>query len=228
MMKLGFTLILFWFSHALFADETAMAFYYQEKETGTPIAEMRYLVTDNYLRIDEGKADNDFILFDLFERRIYSVNHEEQTAMLIKDYAWVLPEHISREIKQSEMKGAPRVMGKKVKRYQVYNKDKLCTEVQYAPNTHMDAMKVFYEYQLVLSGQQVEVLGNTPLEMRGPCFLVDQVYNDGEYYLKGLPIQVWHSRGYARMLIDVKEEKVSDSLFEIPDDYRVYNPYMYH
>ena len=210
-----------------FADVKAMAFYYQEKETGTPVSNMRYLITEDYMRIDEGNESDDFILFDTFENKIYSINHEDQTALEIDYHPWKLPNFgFSRKVVNSKMTEAPKVSGKFIQRYQVFGNEKLCTDVQYIPDVYPEQMKVFAKYQRVLSGQQVVVLDATPSDMQTACFLVDQVYNDGGFYKKGLPVQIWHSRGYARMLIDFKEETVKENLFELPGEYRTYKAFV--
>ena len=84
-------------------------------------------------------------------------------------------------------------------------------------------MQAFIEYQNVLSGQQAQILHNTPIEMQTPCFLVDQVYNAGDYYRIGLPVHEWHSRGYLRMLKDYKQEKVSADWFVLPKNFSRYS-----
>ena len=36
------------------------------------------------MRIDNGQADDDFILFDAIKQVIYSINHDDQTILTIK------------------------------------------------------------------------------------------------------------------------------------------------
>jgi len=87
-------------------------------------------------------------------------------------------------------------------------------------------MAIMQAYQNVLTGEQVRLLANTPEDMRSPCFLADQVYNDGGYYARGLPVQIWHSRGYARILTDFQDQQVEQALFTVPEDYQVYHPHV--
>jgi hypothetical protein len=215
------------FSSSAYADVAATAFYYQEKETGVDVSHVRYLVTDNYLRIDDGNDADGFILFDQTKNTIYNINHNDQTAMEIKHHQWHLPDFkFERKIETSKMTEAPKVSGKIIERHQVFADDQLCTDVKYIPDLYVEEMKVFLQYQKILSGQQVKVLNNTPKDMQSPCFLVDQIYNDGAHYRKGLPVQIWHSRGYAKMLVDFKQIQVEEALFVLPENYRVYNPYV--
>ena len=209
------------------ADVPASIFWYQEKETGTPAGNMRYLVVDKFLRIDEGDINDDFILFDAEKNTIYSVNQADQSVLVISNHAWQMPEfEFDHQVDDRLMQDAPKIAGKSVKRYLVSGDDKVCTDVQYVPGLYSKQMDMLRHYQQVLSGQQVRTLANTPEELHSPCFLADQVYNDGAYYARGLPIQIWHSRGYGRILIDFKDEPVNQQLFVIPEGFRQYNPYI--
>ena len=207
------------------ANVEATVFWYQEKEQNMSVTKIRYLVTDQFIRIDEGQADDDFILFDVTKKTIYSVNHDDHTILEIKNQDWTMPEFdFKREVVLGELKDAPSVAGKTVKRYLLTANDEVCMDIQYLPGTYPDEMRIFHQYQLVLSGQQVVMINNTPQEMQSPCFLLDQVYDDGDYYNKGLPIQLWHSRGYARLLVDFKKEHVPAELFFLPSGYSMYEP----
>lgn len=208
------------------AEIAASVFWYQEKETGTEPSNMRYLVAAQYLRIDEGQVDDDYILFDAEKSTIYSVNQRDRTVMVIDSHQWRKPEFdFDYQVTEKALSEAPRIGGKTVHNYTVSGDHKVCTDVHLVPGLYPQQMALLQRYQQVLSGQQVRSLHATPDNMQTPCFLADQVYNDGAYYARGLPIQVWHSRGYGRLLIDYSDQKVSEQLFTLPDDFRLYEPF---
>ncbi|MFW2371643.1 MAG: hypothetical protein ACN4GM_00860 [Gammaproteobacteria bacterium] len=210
----------------LFAAElNAQAFWYEELEQDLPPSLQRYLVTDHFLRIDSGQAGDDYILFDAARKIIYSINHDDQTILTIASKPWQLPEfEFQRHQVTDKLQQGPKLFGQTVTNYRLFADRDMCTEIQLVPEIHPRSRAMFRDYQQVLSGQQVQSLFNTPEDMRSPCFLIDQVFNTGEYYDQGLPVQEWHSRGYVRLLKDVKPLKVDETLFSLPENYQEYSP----
>lgn len=209
----------------LAAELNAQAFWYEEIEQDLPPSQHRYLVTDHFMRIDSGNTGDDYILFDATKKIIYSINHDDQTILTIKSKSWQLPEFIfKRHQVTDKLNNAPELFGKTVSTFRLFADKDLCSEIQLVPDVQAESRLMFREYQRVLSGQQAQSLFNTPEDMRSPCFLVDQVFNTGDYFDQGLPVQEWHSRGYVRLLKDVKSLKVDDRLFTLPEKYQSFYP----
>jgi hypothetical protein len=206
------------------ADNRVMSFIYEEKESGTEPIMVRYLVNKLFLRIDNGGLQDDFLLFDRKNKIIYSVNQEDQSILVIHSYKWSEPE-FSFDVKVDKkiLNDAPAVAGQKILDYSKTASATLCHRVQIIPGLYNEEMKAFVEYQMVLSGQQVKILNNTPEDLRSPCLLVDQVYNAGNYYRLGLPIQEFHSRGYVKRLKDYQQIKVEEEWFVLPEKFRRYS-----
>ncbi len=96
-------------------------------------------------------------------------------------------------------------------------------EVQLAEGFLPKVRKLLQNYQKVISGQQVKMVDNNVTEMQTPCFYVDQVYNEGRYYEKGLPIQEWHSNGKFKALTSYRQTEVEADLFLIPEGYKQFS-----
>lgn len=225
-IKLVCTLLLSVYASVLFADTDVTVLRYDEKEGDTGVTHMRYLIGEHFLRIDEGNPDDDFILFDVARKKIFSVDHYDKTLMIIDHEPWDAPRFdFDRRVDQQALDNAPKIAGKTVHRYRMSADNKVCTEVHYVPGMLPARMGVMQLYQQVLSGQLVKSLSNTPKELHTPCFLADQIYNNGDYYALGLPVQIRHSRGYTRVLTDFRDDKVADELFVLPKGYREYQPY---
>ena len=202
------------------------AFFYEELEEGAGKVDMRYLVGEDYLRIDYGNSQDDFILYDRKAETVYSVNKQDETILFINKHSWALPSFdFERKTIVNELANAPRIGGKLLKNFQLKAGNDSCTEVQLIPGVYAKEMAVFKSYQGILSGQQVKLLQNTPQEMQSPCFLVDQIYNAGEYYDMGLPVQEWHSRGYAKILTNYRQMQVPAHLFNLPEKYHRYSAF---
>jgi len=96
-------------------------------------------------------------------------------------------------------------------------------DIQLVPGLLPEVTKSLQSFQKIISAQQVLNLEQTPEEFKTPCYLVDQVYNKGDYYRKGLPIQEWHSNEKRRQLMNFEDIEVDVSIFKIPQEYRQYS-----
>ncbi|MCW8934011.1 MAG: hypothetical protein OQK98_04750 [Gammaproteobacteria bacterium] len=214
---------LFLVNSAFAKDAISRVFYYDEAEQGAASQTMRYIVNKNYLRIDNGQDNADFILFDVEQKMIHSINHEDKTILKIENKKWQTPKfdfNVNAQFKT--MQDAPKISDKQVFSYFLKADDIICTQVSLIKDMFADDMQVFYQYQQVLSGQQVATLNNTPEELHTPCFLIDQIYHSGDYYKKGLPVHISYSRGYEKFLKDYKESEIDVKLFIKPEGYSEY------
>ncbi len=211
-------------SHA--AEESGLILYYDEYESSTGGQRMRYLINDDFLRIDNGHIDSDFILMDRAKKTIYNVNHDDQTILKITDKPWQSPVFdFTVKLREAIQADAPKVMGQSIYSYEVVADDEVCTRVLLIKDRYMKQMAVMHEYQRIMSGQQVSTLANTPKEFHTNCFLLDQVYHKGDYYKQGLPIQISYSRDYTRMLSNVEQQTLDAALFKLPKNYKEYQPF---
>ncbi|MDH5734995.1 MAG: hypothetical protein OEY87_02625 [Gammaproteobacteria bacterium] len=212
------------FSQITMATTRATVFWFDELEAGVDPVQMRYLVSANYLRIDNGDSKADFILFDSDKKMIYSVNHADKTILVIRNSNWKKPTYdFSTDVVQAPLEGAPIISGKQVQGYKVTVDGEVCTNIQFIPGMYQNEMQIFKNYQITLSSQQISNLANTPEHMKTPCFKLDVVYNEGSYYDLGMPVHEWHNRGYAKYLKEYKAQNVPEVLFKLPAGYKQYS-----
>jgi hypothetical protein len=95
--------------------------------------------------------------------------------------------------------------------------------IQLVPGLLPAVSKSLQSFQKIISAKNINSLDKTPVEYQTPCYLVDQVYNKGDYYSKGLPVQEWHSNEKRRQLMNFEDAEVEASIFDIPDEYRQYS-----
>jgi len=219
--------VLLMFSSSVFsATLNSLLLQYDETESGTDVQSMRYIINDQFLRIDNGDADSDFILFDRNQKTVFSVNHEDQTILKIAYLPWKSPKYdFQVSVEEHALSDAPKVFGKQVFSYKVKAKNNVCTSVLLVKDMHMNRLQVLYEFQNIMSGQQVATLDNTPKEFHTPCFLVDQVFHKADYLKLGLPIQISYSRDYSKFLKGIEEAEVESMLFVLPENYEEFLPY---
>ena len=96
-------------------------------------------------------------------------------------------------------------------------------DIQLVPGLLPEVSKSLQSFQKIISAQQVNSLEKTLDEYQTPCYLVDQVYNKGDYYSKGLPVQEWHSNEKRRQLMNFEDAEVDAAIFEIPQEYRQFS-----
>jgi hypothetical protein len=131
------------------------------------------------------------------------------------------------DVEYKELNDAPMISGKKVYNYRVSASttvtNETCMDIQLVPGLLPEVANMLQDFQSLVAGQHISNLANTPDEFQTPCYLVDQVYNKGDYYNKGLPIQEWHSNGKTRQLINFGDSRVDAEIFNIPPEYRQYS-----
>jgi len=218
------------FSTSAADKEEVYKLSYIEREPGTDEYEVIMLVSDRYIRVDEVGEETGFIIYDDKEKTIYSVSHHDQSVLVIKEHVFSESDApVKSVVEFLELADAPKVSGKMIFNYRVFitnDKDKseeTCLEVQLVEGLMPKARKILMNYQKVVSGQQVKMVDNKITEMQTACFYVDQIYNSGAYFEKGLPIQEWHSNERSKILTGYKKVSVDSEKFKLPEGYRQFS-----
>jgi hypothetical protein len=206
---------------------SAYELLYDEQETGTDVYTTRFLVTNRYIRIDDLSDDSGYIIYDDKVNTIYSVSHFDQSVLLIPEYNYEKPDMQAKVIEQYEaLTDAPKISGKTVYSFRansVSGSKEICVDMQLVPGLLPEVAEIMRNYQKIVAGQQSKILKNTPEEYRTTCFMYNQVFNDGEYYSKGLPIQEWHSNGRKKVLTSYRERSIEPDVFKRNENYREYS-----
>jgi len=205
---------------------------YIEREPGTDEYEVTMLVSERYIRIDETGEESGYIIYDDKEKVIYSVAHQDQSILVIKQHAFSEKDSpVKANVEYLQLADAPSVSGKNIFNYRVFvnlgsgvvDEEETCTEIQLVEGLLPEVRKILHNYQKVVSGQQVKMVDNKINEMQTSCFYVDQIYNTGAYYEKGLPIQEWHSNDRSKLLTTYNKISVDADKFKIPENYRKFS-----
>ena len=209
---------------------------YLEREPGIDEYEVTMLISARYIRIDEEGESSGFIVYDDKDKVIYSVSHHDKSVLVIKEHVFTtdnLP--VKPTIEYLPLADAPTVSGKNVFNYRVYinennsksenenENEETCIEVQLVENLLPEVRVILQNYQKVVSGQQVKMVDNEITELQTACYYIDQIYNTGAYFEKGLPIQEWHSNERSKILTGYSKVSVASDKFKIPQDYRQFS-----
>lgn len=194
---------------------------WQEQETGIAPYPSRMLVTEHYLRSDEGQDDGDFLLFDRPSRKIYSVSHEQRMILVIEaekmsDTTGAPP---IKELLQPDPE-APKIDGQQASHFQLYSGDQECLQATVVPGLMPDVVAAMREMQTVLAARQYRDLGKTPDAYQTPCFLANYVYAIDRHLQAGFPILELRQDGRQRALLDYRNaQPVASELFTVPQGY---------
>jgi hypothetical protein len=201
---------------------------YIEREPGVDEYVVTMLVSDRYIRIDETGDGSGFIVYDDKKKIIYSVSNHEQAVLVINEHKFTDENSPAKfNIEYLQLSDAPSVSGNNVFNYRAYaghgDAEVTCTEIQLVENLLPEVRELLKNYQKVISGQHVKMANNKITDVQTACYFVDQIYNTGAYYEKGLPIQEWHSNDRSKILTSFKEVTVDRDKFDVPESYRQFS-----
>jgi len=180
------------------------------------------MVTDDYIRLDEGEDDGAYTLFDRDQEIIYNVSPEDR-AVLVINPTESLPDSADSLILGEQVEtdaDAPMVAGQVPQRVRLLANGEVCSDLVVLEGVMQDAVDALSELKLTLARAQVASLAVTPLELQTPCDLASSVYAADRSLQFGLPL---HERGAGRSqsLVDfVSGFDAGEGLFELPQDYR--------
>lgn len=200
---------------------------YVEREPGVDDYDVTMLISDRYIRVDDGADKSGFIVYDDKEKIIYSVSHTDQSVLVINQHTFSAADApVKAEVEYLQLADAPTVSGKEIYNYRVHVADEAedtCLEVQLVENILPDARALLQNFQTVIAGQQVMLTDNKISEAQTGCYFLDQIYNTGAYYEKGLPIQEWHSNERSKILTSYIRVHVETDKFIIPEKYKKFS-----
>lgn len=220
------SLSLLWCGLAVGSEVSASMLLYHKAEAGVEPYPSRILVTDRFMRMDEGSNDGNYVLFDREKRHIYSITHEERTIFEIPKRAVQIepPDELRREQEEVTAQNVPQVAGKQPRRFRLSVNGQLCYNVIAVDGVMEQAVTALREFRLVLAGEHAKALLFMPADMRNPCDMALHTFHPGWLLEFGLPIHEWDEMGNSQSLRDFRPAVAVDvRLFELPAGYRQYS-----
>ena len=221
-MALSGLLLLAWSGLSAAVEGTVL--WYGEREMGVEPYRVRYLVTRNFMRFDEGSDEGGFVLLDRAERQIYNSVPQNMTILRIDGRGELppAPQHLSIELRRSADEQAPKVGGRTPLKLELVANQELCYSAVVVPGHLPQAQGAFKDFAQALAVQQVRTLASTPEEYQTPCFLSRYLYATDFHLQEGLPLLEWSPEGHRRELLDYETGvDLDESLFELPDGFAV-------
>jgi len=207
-MRIGLMLWLF-MGAAQAAD--MMALRYVDQDPGEPPYMTRILVTPDFLRMDDGQDDGDFFLLDRRHKKVITVMHGNQLAMVFS--AGELPPKPAEWEPRLDVK--PGATG--TQRFSLTLKGVVCSEGVAAQRAAPDAARAMAELKSVLAALQYRVWKDSPSELQHDCDLANQVWESGATLKLGLPLEEREFTGRTRQFESESKQPLRPELFRVPD-----------
>ncbi len=205
----------------------ASVLLYDMAEPGVEAYPARYLVTPEYLRLDDGVDVGDYVLYDRKAQIIYNVVHGDRTIGEIHARPVQQPKPKSLALKEAQValgNDAPNVGGRMPTRRQLYAGGRLCLDAVIVPELMPEAVKAMGEMLDVMAGEHAAMIPHIPADMQDNCDLAVNVYAPGWALRFGLPIEQREYNGRRWSLVDFRGDvETADTLFTLPADYRHFN-----
>jgi len=199
-----------------------------EQEPGIEPYQTRLVVTENFMRFDDGEKSQDFMLYDRKKNIIYNVNADERTVMsvAVKKTTDVKPPfELKQEVKNlGALKDAPKIQDKSPSHYQFFVNNMPCYDVVAVKGLLPDVVKAMQELQEILSSDSKLTFSTLPADMHDGCNMSMSTFFAGQHLQYGFPVHEWTPNGTGRALIDFDAEYVADKkLFVLPENYKRYS-----
>lgn len=184
---------------------------YVDQDPGDPPYLTRILVTPDFMRMDSGEDDGDFVLLDRRQRQVINVMRGNGLAMVFATGA--LPprpaDWASRLTTTTDADG--------VRRFSLVVDGTVCSEGVAAPEPASDAARAMAELKRVLATTQYRVWKDSPRDMQHDCDLANQVWESGATLGLGLPLEEREFTGRSRQLEREATVPLEPALFRVPD-----------
>lgn len=220
MQKILTALSLCVLSAAAMAEPAALLVYRVWEEGIDPYIS-RVIVTDDYVRLDEGSDDAGYSLFDRQQEILYNVSMEER-AVMVMNPTDPLPEANAALLLQEQVTvdpKAPSIAGRQPKNVRLLANGETCSELVVIEGVMDDAVDALAELKLMLARFQAPAAPKQPLGMQTACDLASGIYAADRSLKFGLPIQE-RTAGRQQSLVDFSEDYDADaSLFSLPADF---------
>jgi hypothetical protein len=187
---------------------------------------VRMLVSDKFLRIEDGDTRDGFIVFDRAARIIYSVSHAGKSTLVLQARPVTLaaPKQFEHRV-EGEKETLPPVDGKTVTHYRLLTNRERCFDVYAAEGLLPEAVAALREYHETLAGEQAVMQTNLPAGLQSTCDLADQVFLPARYLAYGFPVRQVNRAGVTRQLVSYQRDvPVEKGIFDLPKEYKQITP----
>lgn len=184
----------------------------------------RLIVTDKFMRFDDGEGSTSFILFKRDSDTIYSVNDTDRTVMSMGLRKIDLEPPMKLELEEHNLgtlEDAPSIQGMEPLHFQFTANGDICYDVVAVKGLMPDVVDALQAFTAVLANDSKVTFNNIPADLHNACDMSMSTFAAGRHFKHGFPIQEWSANGAGRSLVDYDENYTPDpALFELPEEYQ--------
>ncbi len=187
---------------------------------------VRMLVSEGFLRIEDGDARDGFIVFDRAKKIVYSISHTDKTTLVLSAQQVLLdaPKAFAHQVERDGEK-LPNVGGRAVTHYRLLTNRERCFDVYAADGLLPEALAALREYHRTLAGEQAAMQALVPAGFQSACDLAEYVFLPARHLEFGFPVRQISRAGVTRQLVDFKTGvPVEKGLFDVPAEYKQITP----
>ena len=188
-----------------------IALRYVDQDAGDPPYLTRILVTPDFMRMDGGEDDGDFVLLDRRQRKVINVMRDSKLAMVFTP--GTLPPKPADWKAQLISDKAERG----TQRFSLVVKDVVCSQGIATRRAAPDAARALAELKSILAATQYRVWKDSPRDMQHACDLANQVWETGTTLKLGLPLEEREFTGRTRQFESESKQPLQLDLFRVPD-----------
>lgn len=197
------------------ADMTEIRYLDQEPEQ--PAYVSRVLVLGERMRMDYGRDEEDFILFDRQAGMVWLVAHGERRLTGIPAQPMAQVAKLSTWPRDWKLDQTRQASGGNAL-FQARVNEQLCVEYKTAPILKKEA-RLLRDFRRALAANQAASWNGTPEPLRQPCSLLLDVRQAGMEYQQGLPLAIRYWDGRGRVYQRHETRAAEPALFALPDGY---------
>jgi len=199
---------------------------YQILESNIKPYTSRMIVTPNRVRMDDDEDRGNYLLFSRSSGLIESVNHEEQTILVIAPKAVPIEEPfpLTQKTEKIPLNDVPAIAGIIPLQFQLSVNGEHCQSIVSAKGLLPDVVEAWRQFRRVLAGEHAATLPYIPADQQSGCDLALNTFAPEWFLDFGLPVQSMEVGGKGMLLIDYNpDESIAPELFSLPKEYRRYS-----
>lgn len=189
---------------------------------------VRMVVTDRFMRMDDGQANADYVLLDRRAHRAYNVVNADQSIRVMGDAkppavalptppAWTESVEPSNVLMRSDTPNALTAQ-----HYAYSLAGAACYHVVTVDGLLPEVLAAWRDYKKILA-QELAQTYDPVIDGTDPCRAAAEILASAELLEHGFPLREWSEYGYSRFVQDYRWDMKFDSkLFELPSNYRRY------
>jgi hypothetical protein len=197
----------------------------QESEPGIGNFISRLLLSKDFLRLDDGKDEGDFTLFNRKSHEIHSFNHEDKSHLIMKPIA---PREtgfkLDYKVTDKVLKDAPTVAGVAPMQHQYFADTHLCKQSINVKGLLPEVTQALIDYEQAIMAQNSQTYDRIPSSVRSSCYMANNYLHVSDYLQSGFPLFVRDDLGRQKQLMSFQQLAMPASLFQQIEGYTIFYP----